>query len=89
MNRAGMRRAGARPRWTMAMTQAVRPGRPLATFEFVKLRQGTGCVPAVEIVAGSHSVVDEVPQGVDRDALGEWLAAHGLTEITRGEGGAR
>jgi len=89
MNRTGMRRAGARPRRAMAETRAVRPGHPLATFEFVLLRKGTCCVPAVEIVAGSHSVVDEVPDGVDRAALGEWLAAHGLSEITRHKGGAQ
>jgi len=89
MNRAAMRCAGARPRRAMTETRSVRPSHPLATFEFVKLRKGTTCVPAVEIVAGSHSVVDEVPDGVDRSALGEWLAAHGLSEITRDKGGAQ
>jgi len=73
----------------MTETRAVRPSHPLATFEFVKLRKGTCCVPAVEILASRHSVVDEVTDGDDRAALGEWLAAHGLSEITRDKGGAQ
>lgn len=51
------------------------------TFEFVKLRLGSRCVPAVEIVAGRHRLIDELPDDIERDALRAWLTEHGLMEI--------
>lgn len=86
MNRGSQRRVRAsRARSCRAMTirQVTRPRTPLATFEFIKLRHGRCCVPAVEIVAGEESVVGEIPDGIDRTALSEWLVAHGLLQITR------
>lgn len=56
-------------------------GHVLGTFEFVKLRLGNHCVPAVEIVTGEDALIDELPDEIDRDALRAWLAAQGLAEV--------
>ena len=87
MSRSGMR-GDARRRQRQG-TKGFRRCPPPATFEFVELRKGTRCVSAVEVVAGSQSVVDEIPDDVDRAALAQWLATHGLVEVTRREGGAQ
>ena len=63
------------------MTRVLTPQRSVGTFEFVKLRLGDYCVPAVEIHLGEDSLVDELPENMDRRQLRAWLAAHGLTEI--------
>jgi hypothetical protein len=81
MSRSGFRRE-ARGRRRME-SRRFRHGLPPATFEFVELRKGGRCVPAVEIVAGSQSVVDEIPEDMDRTALARWLAAQGLAQIPR------
>jgi hypothetical protein len=81
MSRSGLRRKpGGRRRLASGR---IRRNGPPATFEFVELRKGARCVQAVEIVAGSQSVVDEIPDDVDRAALALWLAAQGLAEIRR------
>ena len=81
MSRSGMRR-DARRRQRQG-TRGLRRSPPPATFEFVELRKGTRCVPAIEVVAGSHSVVDEIPESADRAALAAWLVAQGLAQIRR------
>lgn len=53
----------------------------LGTFQFVKLRLGQRCVPAVEVVAGGHSLVEELPEAIEPDALRAWLSRLGLLEI--------
>jgi hypothetical protein len=86
MSRSGMR--GDSRRRQRQGTRGFRRCPPPATFEFVELRKGTRCVPAVEVAAGSQSVVDEIPDDVDRAALAGWLAAQGLAQIRR-RGGSR
>lgn len=81
MSHSGLRRNSAGRRRLASGSIRRRP--PPATFEFVELRKGARCVQAVEIVAGSQSVVDEIPDDVDRAALALWLAAQGLAEIRR------
>lgn len=63
------------------MLHVVPAGHTLSTFEFVTLRLGDHCVPAIEILTGEDALIDELPEEIDRDALRAWLAAHGLTEI--------
>lgn len=52
-----------------------------ATFEFVTLRLGTRCVAGLEIVSGRDCLIDELPDGIEREALRAWLVRQGLSEI--------